>query len=104
MAGKRCVWLPGRANPRARLVNSTLEMTLSLPRVLSMSLALVFASFWLGCGPDFEPAAPEDLWAPANDPSLDVLPSDDEEALPCACGGEETESPVSPPADGLPLR
>lgn len=91
MAEKRCVRPLNRANPRARLVNWEAGMTLPLPRLLSMSLALVFASFWLGCGPDFEPAASADPWSPTNDPSLDVLPSDDEEALPCACGAEEAD-------------
>ena len=56
-------------------------MTPSVPRVLLMCLALAFASFWLGCGP--EPTDGVDAWAP--DVDVDAELSE----LPCACGENE---------------
>lgn len=54
-------------------------MTSARPRLLPMCLALVFASLWLGCGPE---DADEDAFAPP----------DDGQDLPCACGEEDAAS------------
>ena len=59
----------------------------SAPRVLLMCLALAFASFWLGCGPDtFE----ESEWTIPQRDDEGVVDSDADEA-PCMLGEDLVE-------------